>query len=147
MRIQKDFTFEAAHRLATHKGLCRNLHGHSYKIRVEITNAQYDFEPKEVESGMVLDFGDFKKIMEPIIAELDHSLLLNRLSQDEVDLKLSKLEGLTKICWIEGPTTAENIATYLVMKVAEPLENENCYVEKITVWETSKNAVISNACY
>ena len=46
-KISKVFYFDAAHRIANHKGKCKNLHGHTYKLIVTIEG--------EIESGMVID--------------------------------------------------------------------------------------------
>ena len=51
MRISKEFRWEMGHRLQLHKGLCKNLHGHSYKMEVELTG-------DVLENGMVLDYYD-----------------------------------------------------------------------------------------
>mgnify|MGYP000052931771 FL=1 len=70
MKIFKDFTFEAAHKLPlvpqNHK--CFNLHGHSFKVRVTL-------EGPINEMGWVMDFGEMKKIIHPSIEMLDHKYL------------------------------------------------------------------------
>lgn len=68
--ITKVFEFEAAHWLPKHEGLCRKVHGHSYKLEVEVT--------KEISesSGMIMDFADLKKVVrEVIIDKYDHQML------------------------------------------------------------------------
>ena len=35
MKIAKEFRWEMGHRLPEHFGLCKNIHGHSYKMIVE----------------------------------------------------------------------------------------------------------------
>ncbi|MCK4310948.1 MAG: 6-carboxytetrahydropterin synthase QueD [Methanomicrobia archaeon] len=66
-KVSKVFYFDAAHRIVTHKGKCKNLHGHTYKLVVTIEGA--------VESGMVIDFEDLKKIVDPVIEKYDHAYL------------------------------------------------------------------------
>ena len=34
MEVSKEFTFDCAHMLTGHDGLCKNLHGHTYKLRI-----------------------------------------------------------------------------------------------------------------
>lgn len=76
IRITKIFHFEAAHLLKDYDGPCKNIHGHSYELHVTvmglpITNLQ---SPK---NGMVIEFSDFKEIIDRLIVkELDHSLIL-----------------------------------------------------------------------
>lgn len=71
MRLFKEFTFEAAHRLpnvpAEHK--CSRLHGHSFAVRI---SADGDIGEK---SGWVMDFGEIKVAFKPILERLDHYYL------------------------------------------------------------------------
>lgn len=72
MRIEvvKQFTFDAAHYLPNYRGKCANLHGHTYILEVGIK------EEPDQESGMVIDFGRLKQIVERnIIEKLDHQNL------------------------------------------------------------------------
>lgn len=69
MKVGKIFTFDAAHFLPNHPGKCKNLHGHTYKLEVELEG---EINP---ETGMVMDFGDVKQAVSGIIEELDHHYL------------------------------------------------------------------------
>jgi len=64
----KTFRFDAAHALpnvpAGHK--CASPHGHSYRVDVHVTG---DVDPHV---GWVIDFGEIKRIVDPLIARLDH---------------------------------------------------------------------------
>ena len=68
--VIKQFTFDAAHRLPNHKGKCKQMHGHTYKLEIGVTG---NIQPA---TGMVVDFGDLKKIIQKqVIDLLDHQLL------------------------------------------------------------------------
>jgi 6-pyruvoyltetrahydropterin/6-carboxytetrahydropterin synthase len=71
MLIYKQFIFDSAHFLPNvpdgHK--CRDMHGHTYHLTLYIEG---NIQGKE---GWVVDFGDIKTIMQPIIHMLDHHLL------------------------------------------------------------------------
>ena len=71
MIIYKQFSFDSAHFLPNvpegHK--CREIHGHTYHLTVFIEGKLTDPE------GWVLDFGDLKKTMRPIMDKLDHHML------------------------------------------------------------------------
>jgi 6-pyruvoyltetrahydropterin/6-carboxytetrahydropterin synthase len=71
MEIFKEFTFEAAHRLPNvHPGhKCARLHGHSFRVRVEIEG------PVGQETGWVRDFADVTCAMRPVLDRLDHYYL------------------------------------------------------------------------
>lgn len=67
--LSKTFEFDAAHKLPNYKGPCANLHGHTYRLEVSI-------EGPVRKNGMVIDFGEVKKLVnEKILSVLDHSYL------------------------------------------------------------------------
>jgi 6-pyruvoyltetrahydropterin/6-carboxytetrahydropterin synthase len=79
--VVKEFTFEASHYLPDHPGKCKNLHGHTYKLQVGVKG---EVDPK---TGMVVDFGRLKELVDSIIVEkLDH-YHLNSLSFIHSDLQ------------------------------------------------------------
>jgi|TARA_Y100000034_G_scaffold97520_1_gene119110 6-pyruvoyltetrahydropterin/6-carboxytetrahydropterin synthase len=66
--VTKLFEFEACHHLPNYDGACRNLHGHSYKLEVEIKGEIDDV------SGMVTDFSELKKTVKRlVINKYDHA--------------------------------------------------------------------------
>src|SRR5436305_11165919 len=71
VRLSKTFHFEAAHDLPTfpdgHK--CRRLHGHSFRFDVVVEG-----EVPEA-SGYLIDYGEIKRVTEPIVRRLDHYYL------------------------------------------------------------------------
>jgi 6-pyruvoyltetrahydropterin/6-carboxytetrahydropterin synthase len=107
-RIAKDFRWEMAHRLPEHSGGCRNVHGHSYRMWVEVAG-----EPDR--QGMVLDYFTLKEIVDPLIAEIDHSFLCDR--SDTLIVDFMKSSGL-KAVYVDFPTTAENIAKWFFERLS-----------------------------
>lgn len=78
VRITKEFTFETGHALYGYDGKCRNVHGHSYKLAVTVIGTPID-ELGHVKHGMVIDFGDLKKIIkEEIVDPFDHATVFNK---------------------------------------------------------------------
>ncbi|MBN2614566.1 MAG: 6-carboxytetrahydropterin synthase [Bacteroidales bacterium] len=74
--MTKEFKFEAAHALKDYDGLCRNIHGHSYELKVTVSGTAIRDE-NSPKLGMVMDFGDLKKIVrEEIVGQFDHSVIL-----------------------------------------------------------------------
>ena len=71
MRVFKEFSFEAAHRLPNvpdgHK--CARLHGHSFQVRVTVDGAVGE------RTGWVMDFADLKAAFGPVYERLDHRYL------------------------------------------------------------------------
>ncbi len=127
--IAKDFNWEMSHRLTFHKGLCRNIHGHSYKLRIYLTG--------ELDAnGMIIDFYDLQKIVDPfLMGELDHAFLC---SKDDVDV----IEFLKKNNWryyiMDRTSTCENMCYLFIDKLKEDLAKiPNLHSFKVRVYETS----------
>jgi 6-pyruvoyltetrahydropterin/6-carboxytetrahydropterin synthase len=82
IRITKAFKFEMAHALKGYDGLCRNIHGHTYELKVTVAGNLVSDE-NSPKLGMVMDFGDLKRIVkEEIVDKYDHSLVLyNKMSE------------------------------------------------------------------
>ena len=81
IRITKEFNFETGHALHGYDGLCKNVHGHSYKLSVTIKGQPIN-DPSHVKNGMVIDFSDLKKIVrEEIVYPFDHATVLNISTQ------------------------------------------------------------------
>lgn len=65
--ITKEFTFDAAHHIVGYKGLCANVHGHTYKLWVTLKL------PSMNQIGIAYDFKDLKeRVKTEIIDKLDH---------------------------------------------------------------------------
>ena len=78
IRITKQFFFETGHALYGYDGKCRNVHGHSYKLAVTIIGKPIS-DNNHVKYGMVLDFGDLKKIVKKEIVDVfDHATIFNK---------------------------------------------------------------------
>jgi 6-pyruvoyltetrahydropterin/6-carboxytetrahydropterin synthase len=107
-RIAKDFRWEMAHRLPEHTGGCRNVHGHSYRMWIEIAG-EPDADDRSSSQGMVMDYFDLKKMVDPLVAEIDHSFLCDR--SDTLIANFLESSGL-KAVYVDFPTTAENLAKW-----------------------------------
>ena len=78
VRVTKTFSFDMAHALYGYDGPCKNIHGHTYHLSVSILGKPIA-DVNDVKVGMVMDFGDLKKIVSSnIIKNFDHALVLNK---------------------------------------------------------------------
>lgn len=78
IRITKQFEFEAAHALHGYDGKCKNLHGHNYKLYVTVIGNPIN-DVSNPKYGMVIDFGDLKKIVKEEVVDLfDHTTIFNK---------------------------------------------------------------------
>lgn len=76
IRLTKEFDFETAHALDGYEGKCKDIHGHSYHLRVTVIGTPSNDKCLS-DCGMVVDFGDIKKIVKDYIyEEFDHRLIL-----------------------------------------------------------------------
>ena len=116
IRITKEFKFEMAHALHGYDGLCKNIHGHSYKLWVTV-KGEVRNEKGHVKDGMVIDFDGLKEIVKPaIIDKYDHSLVLNANSP-HASIDLSAFE---KVFYLPYQPTSEN----LVMDFATMIQSK-----------------------
>ncbi len=77
IRVTKQFKFETGHALYGYDGLCKNVHGHSYKLDVTVIGMPIT-DSRHVKNGMVIDFGDLKAIVnQEIVNPFDHATVLN----------------------------------------------------------------------
>ncbi len=107
IRITKEFRFEAAHALKGYDGVCRNIHGHSYELHVTLIGHPIEAagSPKK---GMVIDFGDIKKIIRTnIIEKFDHALILGS-DFDTTVIEQAK-EPFGNILIVDYQPTSENM--------------------------------------
>jgi len=126
MKIAKEFRWEMGHRLPEHFGLCKNIHGHSYKMIVE-------FEGELDKNQMVIDYYDVEKIINPVIEKLDHSYMVNKDDKTVLEF-LEKIDSKKVI--VDFDATAENICLYLLNEISKSVLPQNIFSIKVRVYET-----------
>jgi 6-pyruvoyltetrahydropterin/6-carboxytetrahydropterin synthase len=105
LRLTKEFRFEMSHALDEYQGLCRNLHGHSYKLFVTIIG-DYSKTNESNDSGMVLDFKSIKELVERnVIQDFDHAVVLCKDSSFASVLQQTN----TKLILFDNQPTCENL--------------------------------------
>ena len=107
IRLTKEFKFEMAHALKGYDGPCRHIHGHSYELLVTIIGSPLQ-DKNSPKNGMLMDFGDLKKIVRNcIVEEFDHALVLNKESAHEFLPLKSEVFGKTIL--VNYQPTSENL--------------------------------------
>lgn len=113
MLIFKALTFDAAHYLPqlpeAHK--CRGMHGHTYRLKIWL-------EGKPNETGWIMDFGEVKQKLQPVIDLLDHKVL-------------NDVEGLIN-------PTCESVAIWIWKKLKPVLP----LLKKVELHETPSSGVV-----
>ncbi len=129
MKIAKEFRWEMGHRLPEHFGNCKNIHGHSYKMIVEL-------EGEVNEKGLVLDFYDLENIVEPIIDKLDHSFLVYG-GDKEIITFLEKMNSKKVI--VDFQSTVENITKYFLSEISKNKFPSNVSSLKVKIYESQND--------
>jgi 6-pyruvoyltetrahydropterin/6-carboxytetrahydropterin synthase len=105
--------FSSAHQLRGYKGKCENLHGHNYKIEIYARGRELD------NIGLLVDFGELKEAADEVVQYLDHRNI-NELPPFDVELNPS----------------AENLARYILERVAARVGDDRVRVYKVRCFET-----------
>ncbi len=115
LKIVEDFA--SAHTLRDYPGDCNRMHGHNWKIEVEVMAEQLDA------LGMGVDFKVIKSATRSLAKQLDHRYL-------------NDIEPFNKV----NPT-AENIAAFFYQGLSKTLNTESVRVSSVTMWETERACV------
>jgi 6-pyruvoyltetrahydropterin/6-carboxytetrahydropterin synthase len=115
LKVVSDFA--AAHSLRNYPGDCSRLHGHNWKLEVEVQASKLD------ELGMAIDFKTVKQLTKKVSDELDHGFLNEIPPFDTLN------------------PTAENIAAYIYRRLGEEINEPRVRVHAVTVWETERACV------
>jgi 6-pyruvoyltetrahydropterin/6-carboxytetrahydropterin synthase len=114
MLLRREFTFDAAHNLVSYHGQCEKLHGHTYRMMVEISG-----EPDG--EGMIVDFVRVKEtVRDAIISKFDHAYLNDVIAQP----------------------SAENIARYAFERLEPLLAGPNYRLSAVQIWETQNSSAL-----
>ena len=142
MKIYKEFTFDCAHMLSDYTGACRNIHGHTYKLQVEVIG-----QPLEVGDcrGMLIDFKDLKTAVHvAILDKVDHAMLFSgngRMNAaEQAILQVCQTYDLKHFQFPANMrTTAEEMSAYFKQEVFCHLQKagyRNIEEVVIRLWET-----------
>jgi len=112
LKIVTDFA--SAHTLRDYPGACNRMHGHNWKIEVEIAGTELD------ETGMLVDFKEIKEATNQIADRLDHYYI-------------NDIPPFTEI----NPT-AENLSKYFYEELQKLMPNPSSAVKQVTLWETER---------
>ena len=111
-RLSIHDSFSAAHRLTGSGGKCESLHGHNFRVTLEVGGDVLDG------NGMLIDFGELKSTLKEVLAELDHSDLNEHPA------------------FIDTSPSSENIARFIWEKVNDVITLDSVTVVAVTVNES-----------
>ena len=126
--VTKTVKFDAAHVLTNHQGLCKNLHGHTYRVDVSVSQAADD------DRDMVIDFKDLKGIANEVVCDrFDHAFIYNTESVGEREIAAVVEKNGMRTVAIPFRSTAENLAKLFFSDLKARIPG--LVAEK--VWETA----------
>lgn len=133
--LKTESCFDSAHFLTDYYGKCENLHGHRWKVVAYLEQEQLQTEGTM--KGMVLDFGEFKRVVRDLTESFDHTFLVEEGSLSPSTLDCLAAEGFS-VKILPFRTTAENLARHFF----DRLKEKGLPVSRIDVYETPNNCAI-----
>ena len=143
--IASEHNFDACHYLEGHKAACKNLHGHCWKVRIEV--AANEVIENGSSRGMILDFKDLKMEFRRLVDSFDHSTVIEapvdkvtytttnvEIKDNNSDIILQVIENRTVL--VPFRPTCENFSKYFYDTLKEMFPE----VYAVTVWETEINS-------
>ncbi len=134
IRITKQFSFETGHALYGYDGKCRNVHGHSYKLSVTVIGSPI-IDTSHVKLGMVIDFGDLKKIVKEDIEDVfDHATVFNK-NTPHIELAKELQKRGHNVILVDYQPTSENMVIDFSKKIKARLP-KNIELHSLRLQET-----------
>jgi len=136
VRVTKIFRFEMAHALWGYDGLCKNIHGHSYILKITVSGVPIT-DPDDIKLGMVIDFGDLKRVTNKHIVDIfDHCIVLSKKAPVE---KFAGVEEMfDRKIYTDFQPTAENLVIYFADILKKELPGE-IKLESVVLFETANS--------
>ncbi len=131
--LKTEHSFDSAHFLSGYHGKCSNIHGHRWKVEIEVMTDKLNSD--EQLDGMYVDFGQLKSDLKELVDNLDHALIIQRGSLKNTTLA-ALLEEDFRIIEFDFRPTAENFSKYFY----DEMNNKGYRVKMATVYETPTNS-------
>ncbi len=106
-------SFSAAHFLREYQGVCENLHGHNWRVELEVVGEELD------KTGLLVDFKFLKTVLKEVLDVIDHKLINDIPPFDKLN------------------PSSENIAKFIFQEVGLRLP-KSVKVKAVSVWESDK---------
>jgi 6-pyruvoyltetrahydropterin/6-carboxytetrahydropterin synthase len=131
--VEKRFTLPIGHRLSKHKGRCFSIHGHNFTVLVGVKASLLN------EDDMVIDFSHLKSIVNGFLDNLDHCLLLNKNSDQELIDLLKTMDMRTT--GVDFDPTAEKLSYEIYHNIEKVLTKmyPEIQMDYVTVFENENS--------
>lgn len=128
LTVSKECHFDAAHILPGHPGQCKNVHGHTYRLIVEVAE-------RNDNKDMVIDFKDLKTIIcDVILARFDHAFMYDATNPMECDIAATLMKYELRCVALPFTTTAENLARHIFQELKSHLQ-----IQSVSLFETPQS--------
>lgn len=124
--------FDAAHFLAGYQGKCGNIHGHRWRVILQVQSET--LREDEQQRGMCIDFSELKSDLKEQVDYFDHSLIIEKGSLKEKTMEALHEEEFV-MREVDFRPTAENFARYFYKE----FEKKGYDVAMVQVYETPNN--------
>lgn len=132
-RIEKKFTLPIGHRLSKHNGRCHSLHGHNIDIYVGLKAETLN------ENDMIIDFSELKRLVNTILDEYDHVLIVNNNDSEWAKKLESELHMRIKVLGVDP--TAEVLSAHFFNRLDSMFRGYSAdfYLDYVTVYENENS--------
>lgn len=137
--LKAEHSFDSAHFLAGYDGKCGNIHGHRWRVVIEVQSETLVEGGQS--DGMVVDFGDLKKDVKEIVDHHDHALIIQEGTMRKETLECILGDGF-RVIDVKFRPTAENFAAFFFNYINDKGYN----VKRATVYETPTNCAVYENC-
>lgn len=114
--VTVEVSFAAAHQLRGYQGNCENMHGHNWRVQVNVMAERLN------EIDIAMDFRDLKKTTREVIAPLDHAFLNDVFP------------------FTEKNPSSENIAKWIFDSLRKKINGDGLNIAAVTVWESDTSS-------
>ena len=133
--LKNEIQFDTAHYLSGYEGKCSNIHGHRYRLVVELSSDTLQASGQC--RGMVADFSDVKKAMRAIVEQYDHKLLIEDNEDGRAVAEvLSNVPNQFAIVMVPYRPTAEEMSRDIYYQ----MKNAGYPVYSVELYETPTNS-------
>ena len=133
--LKTEKSFDAAHFLKGYKGKCSNLHGHRWRVVIEVRGDHLIFDGQL--RDMIVDFKTLKKDLKEVTDYFDHSLIYEEGSLKPSTVAALKEENF-RLVTVHGRPTAENLAAFF----CSMMQKKGYDVYEAAVYETPDNCAV-----
>lgn len=123
IRLYKEVSFDASHRLLHYSGKCHNLHGHRWRVEIWLSGET------NTQTNILVDYNEIKSF----VNRYDHQIILN-----ESDPMVPRIEEFHPVITTPGDPTSELIAFLIRDSIESEYSSsgQNVRVDTIRVWES-----------